>query len=162
MVAAAWRGRARRRAPAASAPRGERPLRGRPLPGAAPRRATEGGLGANPLPRTLKTRREEFGGPARPSRGWKGATRQVPQGRGGWRDEGAIRARVEVRVGVGGMGGAVGVVEREGVMAARTEASLAGRPASAAQLAGNEVVGKAGAVAVKTCEAAIVCEAVTV
>ena len=61
------------------------------------------------------------------------------------------------------MGGAVGVVEREGVMAARTEASLAGRPASAAQLAGNEVVGEAaGAVAVKTCEAAIVCEAVTV
>ena len=64
------------------------------------------------------------------------------------------------------MGGAVGVVEREGVMAARTEASLAGRPASAAQLAGgtgNEVAGEAaGAVAVKTCEAAIVCEAVTV
>ena len=146
MVAAAWRGRARRRAPAASAPRGERPLRGRPLLGATPR----------------QTRREEFGGPARPSRGWKGATHQVPQGRGGWRDEGAIRARVEVRVGVGGMGGAVGVVEREGVMAARTEASLAGRPASAAQLAG-EVAGEAaGAVAVKTCEAAIVCEAVTV
>jgi hypothetical protein len=136
----------------------------RPLPGAAPRRATKSdGLGANPLPRILKTRtrRAEFGGPARPSRRWREATRQVPRGRGGWRDGRAVRARVRARVRVVVVGGAVGGVERDGVVAARTEADLPGGAASAAQLAGgagNEVAGgaAAGAAAVKACEAVTV------
>ena len=59
------------------------------------------------------------------------------------------------------MGGAVGGVERDGVVAARTEADLPGGAASAAQLAGgagNEVAAgaAAGAAAVKACEAVTV------